>query len=273
MADSGRSATQPGLLLLGDCLDIMSGLPLADLVCTDPPYFLHRLGDEWREGGRTASQQVGLAAGMAFDRAQGDDLEQAAERWAKALPVKPGAFVVAFGQARLVHRMVVAFDRAGYEIRDQLAWHYGKGQGKAFTLQRFAPDLDFAGRKTPQFTPQYEPIMLAQAPREGSFVENWAKHRVGLIDAKDGGQLFSYPKPNRAERVGHPTQKPVALVADLIRRLSLPGQLVLDPFMGSGTTGVAALQEQRRFIGIERDARYFEMARKRIADASLRNAA
>jgi site-specific DNA-methyltransferase (adenine-specific) len=66
----------------------------------------------------------------------------------------------------------------------------------------------------------------------------------------------------------HPTQKPVSLMQWVIRRLKLPpNSLVLDPYCGSGSTGVAAVLEGHRFIGIEREAAYVEIARKRIADA------
>lgn len=68
-----------------------------------------------------------------------------------------------------------------------------------------------------------------------------------------------------SERGGeHPTQKPLDLLLWLVRTFTLPGQSILDPFMGSGTTGVAALQEGRRFTGVEMDAGYFETARKRL---------
>jgi len=66
----------------------------------------------------------------------------------------------------------------------------------------------------------------------------------------------------------HPTQKPVALMEQIIRNYTNPGDLVLDPFMGSGTTGVAAMLTGRRFIGIELDPRYFAVAEQRIADAA-----
>lgn len=69
------------------------------------------------------------------------------------------------------------------------------------------------------------------------------------------------------ERCGHPTQKPVDLLAYLVRTYTNPGETVLDFCMGSGTTGVAALQEGRDFIGIEREAAYFQIAERRIAAA------
>ena len=68
------------------------------------------------------------------------------------------------------------------------------------------------------------------------------------------------------ERVGHPTQKPLALMHWCIEQAGNP-QSILDPFMGSGTTGVAAIQLGRKFIGIEREERYFDIACKRIEQA------
>ena len=80
-------------------------------------------------------------------------------------------------------------------------------------------------------------------------------------------------KPNsvrcteNSEKNGHPCPKPIGLMKWLVDRASLPGETVLDPFMGSGTTGVAAVQQGRQFIGIERDPKYFEIACERIRQA------
>ena len=68
---------------------------------------------------------------------------------------------------------------------------------------------------------------------------------------------------------GHKSQKPQALMAELVEKYTKPGDTILDPFMGSGTTGVACVQTGRNFIGIEIDAGYFEIAQRRIAEAQL----
>jgi site-specific DNA-methyltransferase (adenine-specific) len=65
----------------------------------------------------------------------------------------------------------------------------------------------------------------------------------------------------------HPTQKPLALMEFLVKSYSDEGDTVIDPFMGSGTTGVAALQNNRRFIGIEKERQYFDVACQRIRQA------
>jgi site-specific DNA-methyltransferase (adenine-specific) len=89
--------------------------------------------------------------------------------------------------------------------------------------------------------------------------------------AADGRQMKSVWRlvaPPRSEKVlgTHPTQKPLALLERVITASSDPGDLVLDPFAGSGTTGVAAARLGRRFIGIDIDARYLELAVKRYIE-------
>ena len=85
---------------------------------------------------------------------------------------------------------------------------------------------------------------------------------------RNARQFMQSIAATNAERVGHPTQKPLALMKWCIDQASVPtGGTVLDAFMGSGTTGVAAVQMGRKFIGIERESRYFDVACRRIEDA------
>lgn len=89
-------------------------------------------------------------------------------------------------------------------------------------------------------------------------------------DSGSAARFFYCAKASRSERGEgnlHPTVKPLALMRYLVRLVTRKGGLVLDPFMGSGTTGIAALQESMRFVGIERDADYMEIAKRRIAEA------
>lgn len=96
---------------------------------------------------------------------------------------------------------------------------------------------------------------------------NYGKfERIGQVHINEGTR---YPKSvikvaNDNHNSLHPTQKPVALLQYLIRTYTNPGELVLDNCMGSGTTAIAALREHRHFIGFEKDAKYFDIAVKRI---------
>ncbi|MDA7982540.1 MAG: site-specific DNA-methyltransferase [Alphaproteobacteria bacterium] len=260
------------------------------LILTDPPYFIDGMDDGWNDKklrGRCKAGVIGgLPAGMKFTPDQGRRLQQflhpVAQEWMRV--IKPGGFVLCFSQARLVHRVAVAIEDAGFEIRDTLAWKY-EGQAKAFSQDHFVrkrKDLSdgqkraliksLGGRKTPQLKPQMEMIVLAQAPREGTFVENWSRYRAGLIDTSDPfldagrfpGNIIATTKPR--EKHGHMTCKPVPLLRHLIRIFSddRPGTLVLDCFAGSGSTGEAALREGRSFLGFEIDSAHAERANERI---------
>ena len=284
-------------IIYEDCRKVMKRF--ADnrfsLVLTDPPYFIDGMDDKWNHQHLWARVKKGvvgsLPAGMKFDAKQGQKLQEflqpVAREWLRLL--KPGGFALCFSQSRLVHRTAYALEAAGFEIRDILAWKY-EGQAKAFTQDHFIrkrKDLNekektqiinrLGGRKTPQLKPQMELIVMAQSPKEGTYIDNWMKYQTGLIDIKDPllepnrfpGTVINVPKTR--ERYGHIAAKPVILLRHLIRIFSAIEEdgkkvVVFDPFAGSGSTGVAARLESRSFIGCEIDEAMGKVANKRIAE-------
>lgn len=284
-------------VLKTSALDLLASIPSAstDLVLTDPPYFIDKMGDDWnKEGLKKGQSKAGVVGsmpvGMKFDPRQGQRLQK------ELLPVfkeclrilKPGGFVVAFSQARLYHRMAMAAEDAGFEIRDMLGWTYESGQAKAFSQDHFIRKMamgdqekaelreSLGGRKTPQLKPMIEPMLFGQKPKEGTFVQNWQAHRVGLIDTgqrwegKFPGNLIQCPKPSTAERGegnNHLTVKPQGVLRHLIRLLTVPGAVVVDPYAGSSSTQWAALMTGRHAIGSEREKEDFETSRRRLAAA------
>lgn len=265
-----------------------------DFIVTDPPYFIDGMGNEWNDTSlknkaKKSGVIGGLPVGMKFDRTQGERLQTFMNPIAKEFLriLKPGGFCVVFSQARLYHRMAISLDLAGFEIRDMLAWKY-EGQAKAFSQSHFIKKdknltekqkeslmKELEGYKTPQLKPQIEPMVLAQKPKEGTFVQNWQKYHVGLLNTKESldgkfpSNVMEVSKHTRncesEERIEHLTRKPVRLISHLIRLFTQEGQVVLDPFMGSGAHAIAALQNHRKFIGYEIEEKYFEMAKNRIA--------
>jgi len=259
------------------------------LILTDPPYFIDGMDNNWdsqKLKRRVKPGVVGsIPAGMKFSPEQGRNLQRfitpIAEEWLRIL--RPGGFSLVFSQNRLVHRTAIALEEAGFEIRDVLLWKY-EGQAKAFTQEHFVRKSKLnesekerliqklGGRKTPQLKPQGEMIVLAQAPRDGTFVQNWDKWETGLIDVSNPfvergrfpGTVISVPKPKK--RYGHITAKPVDLLRHLIRIFCAPDSTVLDPFAGSGSTGVAALLEGREFIGFEIEKDMTSIANERIGE-------
>jgi len=271
-----------------------------DFIVTDPPYFIDGMDDSWNDkklNTKASKSGVvgGLPVGMKFDRAQGEKLQQFLEPLCQEFMrvLKPGGFCVVFSQGRLYHRTAMALDLSGFEIRDLLGWKY-EGQAKAFSQNHFirkdktmseeekqALIKELDGLKTPQLKPQIEPMVLAQKPKEGTFVENWKKHKVGLVNTNESldgmfpGTVMEVSKQARRNETGgkveHMTVKPVCLISHLIKLFTRAGQTVLDPFLGSGSHGVAAMETNRKFVGFEIEKKYYDVAAGRMASLLQRN--
>ena len=373
-------------------------------VVTDPPYELGFMGKSWD------------ASGIAFDK----------KTWELAFQLlKPGGYLLAFSASRNYHRMAVAVEDAGFEIRDQIMWIYGSGFPKSLNIgmgvdkkqgnervtvgertRNVKPFDDDNGWNSNNTTgnhiytkgntewegwgtalkPAHEPIVMARKPLEGTVVDNVLEHgvgginidecrvgkeileeqiagrsnKIGTFERKDmitpkregrypanvmhdgsdvvndifpnskgssgngnakvgetskgaiplrrgeaplyndegsASRYFYCPKTAKSERNqglvefddkqyshdgrkksienpyqrnksisknSHPTVKPVELMKYLCRLVTPKGGTVLDPFMGSGSTGMAAKDEGFDFIGIEREKEYFEISEQRI---------
>lgn len=379
----------------GDCLETLKNAPdnSIDSIVTDPPYGLSFMGKRW------------------------DYDVPSVEIWKECLRVlKPGGHLLAFGGTRTYHRLVVAIEDAGFEIRDQIQWIYGQGFPKSqdiskaidkaagaerevlglnpsqigrktSNMQSFVNTDEFdgagevAGQRqafltapaTPEakqwsgwgtaLKPANEPICLARKPlSESTIAKNVLKHGTGglnidgtrigadiisthgggdkyagikgngndgvgeyrehvgrfpsnvildedaakVLDGQSGPLKFSYAtnegkassiygsesksernvvnkqrqtetggasrffyvakasKSDRGADNTHPTVKPIKLMEYLIKLVTPEGGKVLDPFMGSGTTGVAALRNGFEFRGIEREEQYYYIAQARL---------
>jgi DNA modification methylase len=337
-------------IIQGDCIEQMRSMTenSVDSIVTDPPYELGFMGKSWD------------STGIAFNT----------EVWKEALRVlKPGGHLLAFSGSRTYHRMAVAIEDAGFEIRDQIMWIYGSGFPKSHNLKG-----DWQGWGT-ALKPAHEPIVVARKPLIGTVAANVLTYgtgglnidgtRVGnevlgggtMPDLRDVGamskeatgidklsfgqnsrpalrksqptyegrwpanvihdgsdevvELFPETKgaTSRTDTVSkgmfhggnagivfddgnntsaarffycakaskrdrnegldearnhHPTVKPTDLMRYLCRLVTPPNGIVLDPFMGSGSTGKASIFEGFRFVGIEQNPEYVEIAKARI---------
>ena len=149
---------------------------------------------------------------------------------------------------------------------------------KAFSLKHFAKNEskkiqdDLSKWKTPMLSSLFEPAIFAQKPKEGTFIENWKKWNKGFInsttsfgDKKIPNYVF-YNK-TKEDRFNHMTVKPLPIIEYLIELSTSEGDVVLDPFMGSGTTAIAAINKTRNFIGFEINEEYVSIANQRIINA------
>lgn len=230
-------------VVLGDCLDVMRTLApgSVDAIVTDPPY---SSGGQFR-GDRmndTTSKYVQTGTIEARPDFAGDNRDQRAYGYWCALWLseclriaKPGSPIVLFSDWRQLPTTTDTLQAGGWVWRGIAIWDKTEGARPAY------------GR----FRAQAEYLVWGSAG---------AMRSTG--DVIPG--VFRYPVLQADKH--HITGKPTALMRAVLA-ITPPGGLVLDPFAGSGTTGVACVLEGRSFLGIEREATYVEIARRRIAEA------
>lgn len=405
------------LILHGDCVEEMRQLPEASVhaVVTDPPYGINFMGKAWDAPGgmlgqmATGDEQRGAYAyGGSYSRGYADNDNAAFGAWCETWlteclrVLKPGGHLLAFGGTRTWHRLAVAVEDAGFEIRDSMAWLYGSGFPKSLDVSKAidraagalaheskgfivagqtgklinpptkgyvppAPATDAAKQWQGWGTalkPAFEPIVVARKPLTGTVAANVLEHGTGalnvdacrigtealvnppmgspqnsyggyaatatavtgrwpanvildehtaaLVDQQSGNagasgkasgpthagfsksnsragafggmgdrepafygdtggasRFFYVAKAPAEERptgngTAHPTVKPLDLMRWLVRLVTPPGGIVLEPFAGSGTTVEACIKEDVRCIAIEREADYLPLIDERI---------
>lgn len=358
----------------GDSREVLRSIPDAsiDSCVTDPPYALVSIGKRFGADGAAParSKQSGVyaraSAGFMGQKWDTGEVAFDPDFWREVWRVlKPGAHVVAFGGTRTYHRLAVAIEDAGFEIRDMLQWLYGSGFPKSHNLNPLSlvetrQTLDGYGSA---LKPACEPIAFGRKPLVGTMLANMLQHGTGALnidgcrvegegwdasgesvggvsvhalgdglnnagrapshdlgrwpanvvhdgsaevvaafpntagggsisnrsspktagiygamnghgeqwsaydDDGSAARFFYSAKADKADRAGsaHPTVKPVDLMAWLVRLVTPPGGVVLDPFAGSGSTGAAAYREGFHPILIEREAKYFADIERRMA--------
>ena len=295
-----------------ECIEMMQKIPSnsIDMICTDPPYFLDGLCDNWNKKSiddKGSSSLVGnLPKGMKFDRNQSKKFYEFYLKVSKEIYriIKPGGAFISFSSPRLYHSMTMAIEDVGFEIRDMLGWIYTQSQVKAFS-QNHIIDKDKSltdtektklkelcnNWKTPQLKPAIEPMCLAVKSIENRYIDNFQKYGTGLMNTSDEtktgygyfpsniittdeieetiDKIFLVAKPSKVEKKDYNTHlsvKPVNLISHLIKLFTKEEAIILDPFIGSGTTAVACITSNRKYIGFDINKEYIEISEKRVKD-------
>lgn len=242
--------------ILGDSLKTMPRLPrgFADLMIVDPPYNLSK-----------------NYHGNKFSRIDDGEYAVYTAAWIeKTLPLlKPNAsvYVCCDWKSSLVIGPVLA---KYFQIRNRITWQREKGRGAARNWKNGMEDIWFATLGD-QYTFNLEAVKIRKkvlAPyRQNGKPKDWEETECGRFRNTCPSNFWddvSVPYWSMPENTAHPTQKPEKLIAKLILASSNPGDIVFDPFLGSGTTSVTAAKLNRRYVGIEQNPNYCIWAEKRL---------
>jgi len=284
-----------------DCLNEMAKMSdnVIDTIITDPPYCLEFNKDKRDFNDVWASGNI-IKNAPAFRRVPVSDkikFKDFTKEWAKeALRItKCGGTLLCFGHPKVSHYLTCGLEEAGWELKEVLMWIYSSGYPKSFDVDRSKINIDYNGFKTHALKPAYEPIIMAIKPNDGTYIQNAEKYNVaglnieeckadnggkfpsnliidedivGFVEEKD--RFFFVSKPSKKEKRdynNHPTVKPIMLMEYLCKLTKTPySGIVLDPFMGSGTTAIACINTNRNFIGIELNGNYFAIAKRRVEE-------
>ncbi len=244
-------------ILAGDCVEVMNSLPenSVDLIFADPPYNLQLKGELHRPDNSKVDavddEWDQFSSFAAYDKFTQD--------WLKAARrlLKPDGAIWVIGSYHNIFRVGAKMQDAGFWILNDVVW------------RKSNPMPNFRGKR---FTNAHETMIWASKSEAGKYTFNYE----ALKSLNEGIQMRSdwvLPICNGGERIknedgdkAHPTQKPHSLLHRVLVGSTNPGDVVLDPFFGTGTTGAVAKMLGRDWIGIEREEQYRKVATKRIND-------
>ncbi|MDA8168718.1 MAG: site-specific DNA-methyltransferase [Nitrospiraceae bacterium] len=240
-------------LLKGDCVEILNRVSenKVDMIFADPPYFLSN-------GGITchAGKMVSVNKGK-WDKSKGiEENHKFNLEWLKACQrvLKPDGTIWVSGTDHIIHSIGFAMQELGFKILNDIVWFKPNA----------APNLSCR-----YFTHSTEFILWAAKNEKSKHYFNYPL----MKEINKGKQMRNFwgfweittPKPEEKKFGKHPTQKPIELLQRIIMASTKEGDLVLDPFCGSSTTGLAAFLLKRKYVGIELDEQFLELSKKRLA--------
>ena len=250
-----QTTTKPNQIVIGDSIEVLGTMASAsvDLIFADPPYNLQLEGDLLRPNNSRVD-----GVDDAWDKFSSfEDYDRFTRAWLGECRrvLKPDGAIWVIGSYHNVFRLGTALQDLGYWMLNDVIW------------RKTNPMPNFRGRR---FTNAHETLIWASRDQKSRYTFNYEAMKAfnddlqmrsdWLIPICSGSERLKNDRGSKA----HPTQKPEALLHRLILATTRPGDIVLDPFFGTGTTGAVAKRLGRKWIGIERDEAYGAIARARI---------
>lgn len=247
-------------LYLGDCIEMLDILPeqSIDMIFADPPYFLSGGSFTCHAGKRVSVKKADWDMGNGVYENLNFHIE-----WIKACKrvLKPNGTLWISGTYHSIYQCGTALEMNGFRLLNDIAWFKPNA----------APNLSCRF-----FTASHETLLWARKEKKARHTFNYDLMKNGdwKEDSlkKDGMQMrsvwaISTPKQSEKKFGKHPTQKPLTLLKRIILASTKEGDIILDPFCGSSTTGIAAALNDRVFIGIDSEKKYLDLSIKRFEDA------
>ncbi len=244
----------------GDCLEVIQSFPdeSFDMIFADPPYLMSDNGKTCFNG-----KLVNLNKGAWDKPLTAEDNFEFHKKWLKECKrvLKKDGTIWVSGTYHNIHACGHAMMLLNYHILNEIAWFKPNA----------APNISCK-----YFTASHESLIWAKKDKKSKHFFNYQAMKNGDFSKdfikKPGLQMRTvwsiFTTPAKEKTFGyHTTQKPLALLDRIIEASTKPSDVVFDPFMGSGTTGVSCVKNKRKFVGIEREKTYFELAQKRIEGA------
>ena len=281
-------------LMQGDCLERMKEIPdgSVDVVISDIPYGIdfsswditHSNTNSALLGASPAQSKSGVfkTRGKPKNGWSKDDLDRVNEfqdfcrKWFTELfrLTKPCSPIILMTGRQNQHRCTVAGEDAGFIFKDYLIWDKKQAPFRAQNVNRVlnargVPEVEGEYRLGCP-SPQAEPIiwMFKPYPIGTTITDCFIRDRLGCFESSTIKSNIISISSKVANKL-HETEKPLILMEELVKCFSVEGHVVLDMFMGSGTTGVACRNLNRKFIGIEMDKEYFEIGVDRIKETMV----
>lgn len=253
-----KSPSNDFTVIKGDCVDTLSKFSFGfDMVFADPPYFLSGGGISYQSG-----QIVCVDKGEWDKPLTGEEMDAFNLRWMAACRehMKEEATIWISGTHHNIFSVQQQLLKLGFKILNVITWAKTNPPPN-ISCRYFTYSTEFIiwARKSPKVAHCYNYELMKQLNGGRQMTDVWQLPAIGRWEKSCGK---------------HPTQKPLGVLARLIQASTLPGAWVLDPFSGSGTTGIAANLLSRRYLGLEKEEAFLAMSRARrmeIEDMAVRN--